>query len=78
MGLLGLFCVWMSGAVMGQKKKGKVMTGTWMGRLTQQESPPFDEYRYRMELKQSGNFVSGTTHISVNDNPDLYAKMSIR
>lgn len=53
------------------------LTGMWMGKLLQDQDPPFAEYNLRMELKQSGTRVTGTSYISLLSNSELSAKMEL-
>lgn len=53
------------------------MQGTWLGKLTKQVEPPFNEYRFRLKVVQIGDRVIGTSHISVPDHLEWNATMEI-
>jgi hypothetical protein len=53
------------------------LSGIWMGKLIQNEKPPFGEYRFRLELKQEGNRVVGFSHISMPDSAEIYGRMRL-
>jgi hypothetical protein len=53
------------------------LTGMWMGKLYQDQEQPFSEYNLRMELKQVGTRVTGTSYISLINRSELFAKMRV-
>lgn len=72
-----LICPWLllSSMLFAQSPS---VAGLWMGSLHQDGSlAPFAEYRLRVELKQEGVKVTGTSYIYVATNQDLYAKMTL-
>lgn len=52
--------------------------GRWIGRLTQNLDPPFDEYRIRLDLKQVDDIVTGVSHIHLPENLQISAEMELR
>lgn len=50
--------------------------GLWIGKLTQIDGGLVTEYRFRMDIRQSGKRLVGTTFVSIPDRPELFAEMS--
>lgn len=53
------------------------LSGIWLGKLTQNQQAPFGEYRFRMELKQNGNLVTGMSYISMPDSAAIFGRMRL-
>lgn len=71
--ILGLILLLVAG--LGQ---AQVVDGYWLGKLTQQSQPPFDQYRIQLTLQQDGNTVTGTSRIHLWDSLHLFAEMEIQ
>jgi hypothetical protein len=68
----------LSGSLLRGQTDELVFQGTWLGKLTQLRSAPFDQYRFRMHIAQQGNLVSGYTHISMEDSMAIFAEIEFR
>ncbi len=75
--LLTLFLLFLGGAPVVGFAQSQPLTGRWMGKLYQNQEQPFAEYVFRMELKQQGTRVTGTTFISLVNRSELFAKMEL-
>ena len=67
--------VYMMVALFAQALAQNVLDGTWQGKLYQDREPEATTFKVRMELKQSGSKVTGTTFIHVADEPEYRAQM---
>lgn len=53
-------------------------SGLWVGKLTQNLDPPFNEYRMRLDLRQKDDIVTGVSHIHLPDSLEIFAEMEFR
>lgn len=71
------FMVALLGSTFPAQAQSQPLTGMWLGKLHQNQEAPFDDYNFRMELKQVGTRVTGTSYISLPHQPELHAKMTL-
>lgn len=60
----------------GLQASAQNVSGQWIGKLTQIDGGLVTEYRFRMEIRQAGRKLIGTSYVSIPDRPELFAEMS--
>lgn len=64
--------------VWGSLQAQGVIDGTWMGSIHQDRVPTPADFKVRLELKQTGNAVTGRTYIHEVGNPEYRAVMALK
>jgi hypothetical protein len=66
------------GGLLRAQAPDPVFQGMWLGKLIQNRTAPFNEYRFRMHIGQRGNRLFGTTHLSMLDSMEIFAEIEFK